>query len=83
MEKIEQIVLFDENGDGVWVADLVRCKDCKYRVKDKHPEKYMPEYYCALDTDDIYELGRNANDPNWFCADGDRKEDSYAKRISL
>ena len=34
----------------------------------------MKDYYCELDTDDIYELGRKADDPNWFCADAERME---------
>ena len=54
--------------------EIVRCGECKHRVKNEYCGTYDPEYYCKLDTDDIDELGRNAEDPNWFCADGERKE---------
>lgn len=49
-------------------VQVVRCKYCKHRKLD---EGY---YVCELDTGDLYELGRNAEDDNWFCADGERKE---------
>lgn len=56
--------------------ELVRCKDCKHRIVNEHSGK--PGYLqlkamCDLDTDDPFELGRNAFDDNWFCADGERK----------
>ena len=52
------------------VGEIVRCKDCKHRELDEG------FYVCKLDTGDLYELGRNAEDDNWFCADGERKEDN-------
>jgi hypothetical protein len=56
---------------------VVRCRDCKHRVVNKNAGKkgYMDiEAMCDLDTGDIFELGRNAEDPDWFCADGERRE---------
>ena len=54
--------------------ELVRCGECKHRIKTEQAGMYDPEYYCEIDTGDIYELGRKADKPNWFCADGERKE---------
>lgn len=58
-------------------VEVVRCKDCKHRwVNEHYGEKgYMKiKAMCSLDTDDPFELGRNAYDDNWFCADGERKD---------
>lgn len=49
---------------------VVRCKNCKYRINDKHYGMM-----CDLDTGDPYELGRNAEDDDWYCADGEPYED--------
>ena len=59
-------------------VDVVRCKDCKHRwVNEHYGEKgYMKiKAMCSLDTDDPFELGRNAYDDDWFCADGERKDE--------
>ena len=58
---------------------VVRCKDCRHRIMTEYAAKYDPEYYCELDTDDIYELGRKADDPNWFCADGQGSTENGGK----
>lgn len=50
------------------VVEVVRCKECKYR--------YQHECYglvCLLDSSDPYDTSRNADDDNWYCADGERK----------
>ena len=47
MEKIEQIILFDENGDGVWIADLVRCKDCALEAGCKFTQYQGRNGYCS------------------------------------
>lgn len=49
--------------------EIIHCKYCKYR---EHDERYG--YMCSLDTGDPYELGRCAEDENWFCADAERRE---------
>ena len=49
---------------------VVRCKNCKYRLNS---EDYG--IMCDLDTGDPYELGRNAEDDDWYCADGEPKEE--------
>lgn len=41
------------------MQELVRCKDCKYLDSDW-------DYCPMLDKDDV--------EPEWFCADGERKE---------
>ena len=57
---------------------VVRCKDCKYRIVNEHygERGYLKlKAYCDLDTGDPFELGRCAEDDNWFCADGERRTD--------
>ena len=59
-------------------AEVVRCKDCKYRIVNEHygEKGYMKiEAMCELDTGDPFELGRDAWEDDWFCADGERKEE--------
>ena len=57
------------------------CKDCKHRKGEFHVDRrrkeggYWVYWWCDLDTGDPYELGRNAEDDNWFCADSERRED--------
>ena len=57
--------------------EIVRCKDCVHRVVNEHcGEKgyFNLKAMCDLDTGDIFELGRNAENDEWFCADGERKD---------
>lgn len=67
--------------DGIPAVDaapVVRCRNCKHRIVNENAGKkgYLAlEAMCALDTNDPYELGRNAEDPDWFCADGERRDD--------
>lgn len=59
------------------VTGLVRCKDCKYRIVNEHygEKGYLPlKAECDLDTGDPFSLGRRAEEDDWFCADGERKE---------
>ena len=64
-----------------WQCDyvrVVRCKDCKYRIVNEHygERGYLKlKAYCDLDTGDPFDLGRCAEDDNWFCADGERRTD--------
>lgn len=59
------------------VQELVRCKDCKYRIVNEH---YGEDGYfnlkaeCELDTGDIFALGRDAQIDDWFCADGEKND---------
>lgn len=60
------------------VGEIVRCEYCKHRKGTFHADRRRKEggywvYWCELDTGDPFELGRNAEDDNWFCADGERK----------
>lgn len=50
--------------------EIIHCKYCRYREHDEHYG-----YMCSLDTGDPYELGRCAEDDDWFCADAKRRED--------
>ena len=66
------------DGQMVICEEIVRCKDCKYRIVNEHygERGYLKlKAYCELDTGDPFELGRNAEDDNWFCADGERRTD--------
>lgn len=57
---------------------VVRCRDCKHRIVNENYGKrgYMNiKATCELDTGDPFELGRYAEDDDWFCADGERKEE--------
>lgn len=59
------------------VVEVVLCKDCKHRIVNENYGKrgHLKEIkaVCELDTGDPYELGRNAENDNWFCADGERR----------
>ena len=62
----EKIIRY-ESEDGLHVkamdmGELVRCKDCKNWEYDV----ILPDGYCR---------GRHQWNPNWFCADGERKDD--------
>lgn len=61
-----------------WIS-VVRCKDCKHRVVNENYGKrgYLRiRAYCELDSGDIFALGRNADEDDWFCADAELKEES-------
>ena len=69
-----------ENAPTADVVPVVRCKECKYRKGAFHTDRRRKEggywlYWCELDTGDPFELGRNAEDDDWFCADGERREE--------
>lgn len=59
------------------VVEVVRCKDCKHRIMNEHYGEvgYMKlKAICDQDTGDPFELSRCAEDDEWFCADGERRE---------
>ena len=69
---MEQIVDFDEHGDGVITGDLVRCRECKWysiyeAKKDGKPDKRYSPSVC------LKEIYAKRRDPDWYCADGERK----------
>lgn len=58
--------------------EIIRCKDCKHRIVNEHygQKGYIKlKAMCELDTGDYFELGRNAEDDDWFCADAERRTD--------
>ena len=59
-----------EDMDEVQTEDVVRCKDCKYA----HLTYDGDCKYCQLDIDRGY-TDATYRDGNWFCADGERRED--------
>lgn len=59
------------------VVKVVRCRECKHRIVNENYGKrgYMKlKAMCDLDTNDCFQLGRCAEDDDWFCADGERKD---------
>lgn len=64
----ELIIKVDDPSERAWdgspkvfeTKELVRCNDCKHHG----------EWSCAVCIDELFETAGN-----WFCADGERKED--------
>ena len=59
------------------LGELVRCRDCKYYkiaqlTKDYEPDRRCKPSCCAKDEFAVYRK------PDWFCADGKRKEKTDA-----
>ena len=65
------------------IVKVVRCKDCKHRkgmeyeANGKVVERYI---FCELDGGDPHTDSRNADDGDWFCADGERREEREESR---
>ena len=58
--------------------EIIRCKDCSHRIINDHygERGYLNiKGYCELDTGDPFELGRCAENDDWFCADAERRTD--------
>ena len=58
--------------------EIIRCKECRHRIVNNHygERGYLKiKAYCELDSDDPYELGRDAGNDDWFCADAERRTD--------
>lgn len=58
--------------------EIIRCKECRHRiVNNNYGERgYLKiKGYCELDTGDPFELGRDAGNDDWFCADAERRTD--------
>ena len=63
VEAIKEVPTID-------AVPVVRCKDCKYRTSDN---KFG--WVCDNDSADPYDTGRMPEDDDWFCADGERRDD--------
>lgn len=73
--KATKIIL--EDASDCDVVEVVRCRDCKHRIVNENYGKrgYLKlKAMCELDTGDPYAFGRDAGNPDWFCADGERKD---------
>jgi hypothetical protein len=53
--------------------EVVTCQYCKHRYFEGPTEHFKAEYRCELDA--IVGHSRRADDPEWFCADGERREE--------
>lgn len=60
------------------IPSFMRCKDCKYRLHLDATDCYPAEYQCRLD-ERVFFPSRKANNPEWFCADGERRIDETEK----
>lgn len=81
-KPVEGICIIESsaNGTGVGirvVKELVRCKDCMYRTVNPKWRKGCRQLkaICELDTGDSFELARNAEDDEWYCADAVRRKE--------
>lgn len=57
-------------------SEIIRCKYCRHRIVNDHyvERGYLKiKAYCELDTGDPFELSRNAENDEWFCADAERR----------
>lgn len=54
------------------VRELVRCKDCQWWERDYQPRYHPDERPCNM-------VGMGTS-PEWFCADGERREDERSKK---
>ena len=53
-------------------GELVRCKDCKYSMMTLDNELVK---YCELQTDIDDNLIALYHDPDWYCANAERRDD--------
>ena len=51
---------------------VVRCKDCEHATMTSDGKMCK---YCAMDTDDFGDQREVYHNADWFCADGERRED--------
>lgn len=77
-------IMYYPQVDGVTASiiaqpEIIRCKDCKHRILNENYGKkgrYMRlKAMCDLDTGDPFQLGRSAEDDDWYCADAERRTD--------
>jgi rRNA maturation endonuclease Nob1 len=53
--------------------EVIRCKDCKHATMTADGKMCK---YCEIDTDDFGYQRVVYHDANWFCADGERREET-------
>lgn len=55
-------------------VEVIRCKNCKFRLHLQATSCHPEQYLCRLDKMTFY-TSRKANNPEWFCGDGKRREE--------
>lgn len=70
LKGILRAVLFDLETMLPAEPEIVRCKDCKHKVVNS-----LGWAVCEMESLDPYEHTRDVDNDNWFCADGERRED--------
>ena len=61
-------------------TEIIRCKECRHRIVNDHygERGYLDlKAYCELDSGDPFELSREAENDDWFCADAERGEEHH------
>ena len=53
--------------------ELIRCKYCKHATMTSDGKMCK---YCAMDTDDFGDQREVYHDADWFCADGERRDET-------
>ena len=69
--KISDEIMEEEIADRP--QELVRCKDCKHATMTANGKMCK---YCEIDTDDFGYQRVVYHDADWFCADGERREET-------
>ena len=64
-----------ENAPAVSAVPVVRCRDCKYYAINRLTKAYEPDKRFNPSVCIIGEFARPRK-PDWFCADGERRDDN-------
>ena len=60
------------------VMEVVRCKECKYYGNDRLKRDFTEDKRYKANTCFIGKYAKH-RDPDWFCADGERREDEQIR----
>ena len=69
---LTEIILDVDESPTIDAVEVIRCKDCKYRLHLGPTEHYPETYICRIDN---ISGTRKAYRDDWFCADGERRTD--------
>lgn len=68
---MDYAVAFDMAIEALSQPEIIRCKDCEHATMTADGTMCK---YCAMDTDDFGDQRDVYHDADWFCADGERKD---------
>lgn len=72
VEACEAFLTLIKDAPTIDAVEVLRCKDCKYRLHLDATEHYPETYICRIDN---ISGTRKAYRDEWFCADGERRTD--------